>query len=284
MITVIRIAQFTVFLLGMLWIGIGSVPAQDKTQGTVVIEVLGEAGHQSDAPVRLYAEKSDTPLTTAKIGTATPVSPGTYRLELDVLGGQVTRKTVLVKAGRTTTVMIGEVAGLQVQALDKKGQELGLAVEVYDSGSGEKLGDFLSGETIIAYPGMVDVKIAIPPQPQWWRKVTLQGSSVARLNLHERVHGELRVHPLLEGKDVSATTHVIIYEAGTQKEVARSDPGSEHHFRLETGKYDIFVQNTIEQGKPFVIDHAEITGEEPVEKQVPLDAQSPPALPKTQTL
>ena len=284
MTTVIRIAQFTVFLLGMLWIGTGSVPAQDKTQGTVVIEVLGEAGHQSDAPVRLYAEKSDTPLTTAKIGTATPVSPGTYRLELDVLGGQVTRKTVLIKAGRTTTVMIGEVAGLQVQALDKKGQELGLAVEVYDSGSGEKLGDFLSGETIIAYPGMVDVKIAIPPQPQWWRKVTLQGSSVARLNLHERVHGELRVHPLLEGKDVSATTHVIIYEAGTQKEVARSDPGSEHRFRLETGKYDIFVQNTIEKGKPFVIDHAEITGEEPVEKQVPLDAQSPPTLPKTQTL
>ena len=284
MTTVIRIAQFTVFLLGMLWIGTGSVPAQDKTQGTVVIEVLGEAGHQSDAPVRLYAEKSDTPPTTAKIGAATPVSPGTYRLELDVLGGQVTRKNVLVKAGRTTTVMIGEVAGLQVQALDKKGQELGLAVEVYDSGSGEKLGDFLSGETIIAYPGMVDVKIATPPQPQWWRKVTLQGSSVARLNLHERVHGELRVHPLLEGKDVSATTHVIIYEAGTQKEVARSDPGSEHHFRLETGKYDIFVQNTIEKGKPFVIDHAEITGEEPVEKQVPLDAQSPPALPKTQTL
>ena len=236
MTTVIRIAQFTVFLLGMLWIGTGSVPAQDKTQGMVVIEVLGEAGHQSDAPVRLYAEKSDTPLTTAKIGTATPVSPGTYRLELDVLGGQVTRKTVLIKAGRTTTVMIGEVAGLQVQALDKKGQELGLAVEVYDSGSGEKLGDFLSGETIIAYPGMVDVKIATPPQPQWWRKVTLQGSSVARLNLHERVHGELRVHPLLEGKDVSATTHVIIYEAGTQKEVARSDPGSEHRFRLETGK------------------------------------------------
>jgi len=280
----IRTGQLTVFLFALLWTGISIALAQEKTQGMVVIEVLGEAGHQSDTPVRLYAEKSDIPLTTAKIGTPTLVSPGTYRLELDVLGGQVTRKNVLVKAGRTTTVMIGEVAGLQVQALDKKGQELGLAVEVYDSGSGEKLGDFLSGETIIAYPGMVDVKIATPPQPQWWRKVTLQGSSVARLNLHERVHGELRVHPLLEGKDVSSTTHVIIYEAGTQKEVARSDPGSEHHFRLETGKYDIFVQNTTEKGKPFVIDHAEITGEEPVEKQVPLDVQSAPPLPKIQTL
>jgi hypothetical protein len=280
----IRTVQLTIFLLGLVWIGNGNVLAQDKTQGMVVVEVLGEAGHQSDAQVRLYTEKSDTPLTTAKIGTPTPLPPGTYRLELDVVGGQVTRKNVLVKAGRTTTVMIGEVAGLQVQALDKKGQELGLALEVYDSGSGEKLGDFLSGETIIAYPGMVDVKIATPPQPQWWRNVTLQGSSVARLNLHERVHGELRVHPLLEGKDVSATTHVIIYEAGTQKEVARSDPGAEHRFRLETGKYDIFVQNTIEKGKPFVVDHAEITGEEPVEKNVPLDEQSAPATPKIQTL
>lgn len=280
----IRTAQLTLLLLSTLWIGIGSVLAQEKTQGTVVIEVLGEAGHQSDVQVRLYTEKSDTPLTTAKIGAPTPLLPGTYRLELDVVGGQVTRNNVLVKAGRTTTVMIGEVAGLHVQALDKKGRELGLAVEVYDSGSGEKLGDFLSGETIVAYPGMVDVKIATPPQSQWWRKVTLQGSSIARLNLHERVQGELRVHPLLEGKDVSATTHVIIYEAGTQKEVARSDPGSEHHFWLETGKYDIFVQNTIEKGKPFVIDHAEITGEEPVEKNVPLDEQSAPATPKTQTL
>jgi hypothetical protein len=284
MTAMIRTVQLTVFLLGLVWIGNGNVLAQDKTQGMVVVEVLGEAGHHSDAQIRLYAEKSDTPLTTAKIGAPTPVSPGTYRLELDVLGGQVMRKNVLVKAGRTTTVMIGEVAGLQVQALDKKGQELGLAIEVYDSGSGEKLGDFLSGETIIAYPGMVDVKIATPPQPQWWRKVTLQGSSVARLNLYERVHGELRVHPLFEGKDVSTTTHVIIYEAGTQKEVARSDPGAEHHFRLETGKYDIFVQNTTEKGKPFVIDHAEITGEEPVEKTVPLDEQSTPVTPKIQTL
>lgn len=280
----IRTAQLTVFLLGILWIGIGSVLAQDKIQGMIVVEVLGEAGHQSDVPVRLYTEKSETLVATAKIGVVTTVAPGTYRLELDVLGGQVTRNNVLVKTGRTTTVMIGEVAGLQVNAQDKKGQALGLAVEVYDSLSGEKLGDFLSGDTILSYPGTVDVKIAIPPQPQWWRNVTLQGSSIARLNLHERVQGELRVHPLLEGKDVSSTTHVIIYEAGTQKEVARSDPGSEHHFRLETGKYDIFVQNTIEKGKPFVIDHAEIIGEEPVEKKVPLDEQSAPAPPKTQTL
>jgi hypothetical protein len=284
MTTMIRTAQLTVFLLGLLWTGTGSVLAQEKTQGVVVVEVLGEAGHQSDVPVRLYAEKSDTPLTTAKIGTPTPVSPGTYRLELDVLGGQVKRNNVLVKAGRTTTVMIGEVAGLHVQALDKKGNELGLAVEVYDSGSGEKLGDFLSGETIVAYPGTVDVKIATPPQPQWWRKVTLQGSSVARLHLQERVRGELRVHPLLDGKDVSAATHVIIYEAGTQKEVARSDPGPEHHFRLETGKYDIFVQNATGKGKPFVTDRVEIAGEEPVEKRVPLNEEPAPVPPSTQTL
>jgi hypothetical protein len=284
MTTVIRTVQLTVFLLGVLWLGGRSVLAQDKAQGKIVVEVLGEAGHQSDALVRLYANKSDTPLATLKIGVATTAPPGTYRLELDVLRGQVTRNNVLVKAGRTTTVLIGEVAGLQVNALDKKGLALGLAVEVYDTVSGEKLGDFLSGETILSYPGTVDVKIAIPPQPQWWRKVTLQGSAILRLKLQEQIHGELRVHPLIEGKDVSSTTHVIIYKAGTQKEVARSGPGSEHHFRLETGKYDIFVQNTVEKGKPFAIDHVEITDEEPVEKNVPLDEPLPPVPSAIQTL
>ena len=129
----IRTAQLIVFLLGILWIGSGYPLAQDKTQGMIVVEVLGEAGHQSDVPVRLYTEKGETPVATAKIGAVTTVAPGTYRLELDVLGGQVTRKNILVKTGRTTTVMIGEVAGLQVNAQEKQGQALGLAVEVYDS-------------------------------------------------------------------------------------------------------------------------------------------------------
>src|SRR5262245_25235933 len=271
-------------LLGVV-ISAGLAYAQDKDQGTVVVQVLGDSGKQSEAKAQIYAEGNQTPVATVKPGTPVNVPPGSYRLELDVLGGKVSRDKILVRAGRTSTVIINEVAGLRVNVLDKKGNDLGLTVEVYDSVSGQKLGDFLSGETIFAYPGMVDVKVGVPPQAQWWRKVELHGNSMAALDIKERVQGELRVHPLLAGRDISTATQVIIYEAGTQKEVARSEPGREHRFALDAGAYDIFVANPTGQGKPFVTEQAEVKGEETVEKDVPLDTDSAPATPaKTQTL
>jgi hypothetical protein len=254
--------------------------ADDKEHGTLVVEALGEGGKSAATQAHVYPLNSQTPIATIKIGVPTSLPPGSYRIELDVLGGKIKRDKVLVKAGRTSTVIINEVAGLYISALDKKGQELGFGVEVYDPASGQKLGDFLSGETIFAYPGMVDVKVATPPQGQWFRQVQLQGNSLARLELRERIKGELRVHPLLEGKDVSSATEVIIYQAGTQKTVARSAPAPEHRFSLDTGAYDIYVQNSTGKGKPFVIDQVEIQGEEPVEKNVPLDsAVVPPRAP-----
>jgi hypothetical protein len=272
-------------LLGFCGITPGGAAAQDKDQGAVVVQALGDEGKQSDAQAQIYKENTQTPVATTKVGVPVNLPPGTYRLELDVLGGKVTRDKILVKAGRTSTVIISEVAGLRVNAIDKKGQDLGLAVEIYDAVSGQKLGDFLSGETIFVYPGVVDVKVATPPQAQWWRKVELQRNGLARLELKERVRGELRVHPLLDGRDVSSVTQVIIYEAGTQKEVARSGPGAEHRFALDAGAYDIFVANSTGKGKPFVIDRAEVAGEEPVEKNVPLDGgEAPPPSSPTQTL
>ena len=57
MTTTTGTAQLTVFLLGTLWIGIGNVLAQDKTQGMMVVEVLGEAGHQRRFDASLYREE-----------------------------------------------------------------------------------------------------------------------------------------------------------------------------------------------------------------------------------
>jgi len=271
------------FLLSLLGLGIGTTNAQNAEQGTVVVEVLGDAGKQSDAKAQIYAAGTQVPAATVKLGASVNLPPGTYRLELDVLGGKVSRDKILVKAGRTSTVIINEVAGLRVNVLDRKGKDLGMTVEVYDAVSGQKLGDFLSGETIFTYPGVVDVKIGVPPQAQWWRKVELQRGSLAGLDLKERVQGELRVHPLLAGRDVSADTQVIIYEAGTQKEIARSEPGPEHRFSLDAGPYDVFVANSTGKGKPFVTDRVEVAGEGTTEKNVSLDVgeASPPS---TQTL
>ena len=258
--------------------------AQEKEQGALVIQALGDAGKQSDSQVQIYSEGSQTPVATARVGTPVNLPPGTYRIEFQVLGGKISRDNTLVRAGRTSTVMINEVAGLQINVLDKKGQDLGLGVEVYDSVSGDKLGDFLSGELIFVYPGVVDVKVATPPQGQWWRKVELQSGARAELSLKERVQGELRVLPLLTGQDVSAVTQVIIYEAGTQKEVTRSEPNREHRFMLDAGEYDVFVANPTGKGKPFALERAEVKGEETVEKKVPLDEGERPAPSTTQSL
>lgn len=266
-------------VLGVLALCAPPVPAQEKEQGTLVVQALGEAGKQSDAKVHIYAEGAPAPVATTTVGTPVSLPPGTYRLELQVVGGKISREKALVKAGRTSTVMINEVAGLQVNVLDKQGNDLGLGVEIYDSVSGEKLGDCLSGELIFVYPGVVDVKVATPPQGQWWRKVELQSGARAELSLKERVRGELRVLPLLNGRDVSAVTQVIIYAAGTQKEISRSEPSPEHRFALDAGEYDVFVANPTGRGKPFVLERAEVKGEEVVEKTVPLDesARSTPS-------
>lgn len=278
---------FTVLLsaFGLLAVCIGNTNAQEKTQGSLAVEAFGDAGKQSDARVQIFAAGTQVPIATTKVGAPVSLPPGTYHLELDVLGGKVKRDKVLVKAGRTSTVMINEIAGLQVRVLDRKGREMGLGVEVYDGVSKQKLGDFLSGEMIFAYPGMVDVKVATPPQGQWWRDVELRSGTQAQLDLKERVQGELRVNPLLNGQNISTTTQVIIYQGGTQKEVARSEPGPEHRFALDAGTYDIFVGNPSGKGKPFVTDHAEVKGEETVEKDVPLDmGGSPPTPSKAQSL
>ncbi|MBM4256390.1 MAG: hypothetical protein FJ147_10870 [Deltaproteobacteria bacterium] len=271
-----RFVWVPLLFVNLLLGGSSAAFAENKGQGTLVVEALGEGGQSSSTQAHLYPVNSQTPVATVKMGAPVNLPPGTYRLELDVLGGKIKRDNVLVKAGRTSTVIINEVAGLHISALDKKGNELGLGVEVYDPTSGQKLGDFLSGETIFAYPGMLDVKVATPPQGQWYRQVQLKGNTLSTLELREQIRGQLRVYPLLEGKDVSAATEVVIYQAGTQKAVARSTPAAEHRFSLDTGAYDIYVQNATGRGKPFVIDRVEIQGEGTVEKNVPLDAGAAP--------
>jgi len=255
------------------------VHAQATDQATlqatlvVVVDGLGEMGKRSEAPVQIYALDGAEPVATTTIGKSVDLPPGTYRVELEVLGGTVTRPEVMTKAGRKSTVIINEVAGLEVDVLDKDGNDLGLGVEVYDGVSKEKLGATLSGEVLLAYPGVVDIKVATPPQAQWWRQVELRGGGVQHLQIRERVQGQLVVHPLLNGHDVSLKTGVIIYYPGTQKEVARSEPGDQHRFMLDAGPYDIFVTNQTGQGQPFVMDRAEVKGEEVVEKDIPLDGQ-----------
>ena len=252
--------------------------AEPEPHGSLLIQTPGEQVQTSGLSARIYSLTPETLITQASLDTPVSLPPGSYRVELDILGGTVSRERVLVRSGRTSTVILSEVAALQVNVLDKKGQDIGLGVEVYDGVSNELLGEFLSGEIILAQPGLVDVKVAVPPQSQWWRDIELLRGGLRELTLRERVRGELLVHPRLAGKDVSPLTQVIIYAAGTRREVARSEPGQEHRFVLETGSYDVFVANPTGRGKPFVLERTELPDEKTVEKDVHLDGPvDPPA-------
>lgn len=261
------------FLAGLLVLMIGVAPAQAQDQATLVVHALGDRGKRSDAPVKVYAPDSTAPIVSTTIGKPVDLAPGTYRVELEVLGGTITRPEVITKAGRQSTVIINEVAGLEVNALDREGNDLGLGVEVYDGVSGEKLGATLSGEILFAYPGIVDIKVATPPQAQWWRQVELHSGGIQHLQIRERVQGQLLVKPLLNGRNVSSNTGVVVYYQGTQKEAARSEPGHEHRFILDAGLYDIFIANQTGQGQPFVMSQVEVKGEDVVERDIPLDGQ-----------
>jgi uncharacterized protein (DUF2141 family) len=265
--------------LSALWVS-GAL-AQEKGQGSLTVSVNKELDQQSDISVTIFVQGSTEPIATGRLGTPISLPPGTYKVAFDVLGGKAERENILVKAGRTSTAIINNIAGLQINVLDKEGKDLGITTEIYDGVSGQQLGAFLSGETILAYPGVVDVKINIPPQSHWMRQVELQANGIARMNFREQALGELRVRVFLEGKDVSALMQVIISPAGVNKEFARSEPGSEHRFRLNPGTYDILVMNPTGNGKPFMEDRVELKGSEAVEKDVELDEgnHSPPVKP-----
>lgn len=256
------------------------VVAQDKGQGSLVISVNKETDHQSEVEVQIFAQDTKVRVATAHLGVPVHLSAGTYRIEFAILGGQVTRENVLVKTGRTSTVIIGNLAALRVNVLDTSGNDLGLGVEVYDSVEGQQLGAFLSGETILSRPGVVDVKIAVPPQSQWVRKVELQANALAYFNFQQQTQGELVIRPTLNGQDASTFTQVIISVAGENREIARSEPGQVHRFALASGTYDILIMNPTGLGKPFVQDRVELKGEKLMEKAVPLDKELPPGEPK----
>jgi len=255
-------------LLG-LWSGV--LAAQEQGKGSLVVSVRQELAQQSDAIVEIFSQGTTVPFTTGHVGAPIQLPAGTYRLALTVVNGTIDRENVLVKAGRTSTVLISNITGVRINVLDKRGQELGVGVEVYDSVSGEKLGASLSGETILAIPGVVDINVAIPPQSQRMRNVVLKDNALSQIDFHEQVQGELRVRPLLDGRDASTSTTVIIAQANANKEIARSEPGLEHRFMLSPGVYDILVINPTGQGKPTVQERAELTGEGPLDKEVNLD-------------
>jgi hypothetical protein len=240
--------------------------------GTLKLDVLGDIGAGAKNPAHLIgADGKETGQVTA--GGTVQVPPGTYKLVLPIVGGQITKDGVVIEAGRTHTVLITNVSVLQVDVKDQSGRDPGFGVTV--TGSDEphrQVASFLSGEKYLFAPAQVDVKVDAPPQGYYWHAVALKPGERARLTLGEVTPAELDVQTVLSKLPINEATRVVIYHAGTQRQVAESAPGRAHHFSLDAGDYDIYVENRSGKGKPYgSLNGVHLDSGAKVERTVPLD-------------
>jgi hypothetical protein len=196
-----------------------------------------------------------------KIGEVAPggdiaLAPGEYKLVLPIIGGKITKEGLEVEAGRTTTVLITNVAVLRVNVKDRDGKDPGFPVTVSDdSPPHARLAAMVSGDAILMAPNLVDVKVDAPPQGYFWHAIELKTGNRAELTLNEVVPAELLVQPIWSGLAMDKSTRVVIYKAGTQQQVAESAPAPEHRFKLDPGDYDVYVENNSGKGAPYTMDH-----------------------------
>jgi hypothetical protein len=241
--------------------------------GGLKLDVLGGAGTGTKARAEVY--EGGKKVAEVAPGQTVQLAPGTYKLVLPIVGGRITKDAIKIEAGRTHTVLITDVAVLKVSVKDRNDKEPGLGVTVTDTNPPhQKLADFISGDSILIAPSQVDVKVDAPPQGYYWHGVELPPGRQAELKLSEVVPAELIVQPVLTNLPLDQQTRVVVYKAGTQSQVATSDPGPEHRFQLDPGDYDIYVENHYGQGQPYTLDRGiHLDSGQKVTRKVPLDAE-----------
>lgn len=240
--------------------------------GKLKLEVLGKLGAGAQQKAEIYAQSGKNPIATVRPGDSVSLKPGTYRMVLPIVGGRIVKNNVVVVAGRTHTVLIQNVAVMQVSVKDSAGKDPGLGVAVTQTDPPHhEVARFLTGEKMLFAPAQVDVKVDAPPQGYYWHAVTLMPGQRARLTLHEMHPAELVIQPMLFNAIADKATRVIVYRAGTQKQVAASPPGP-HRFELDPGDYDVYVQNDSGKGIPYVtLKGINLKSGAKVERKVPLD-------------
>ncbi len=114
-----------------------------------------------------------------------------------------------------------------------------------------RIATFMSGDKLLFAPAQVDVKVDAPPQGYDWHAVALSPGHRAALTLDEVQQAELTIQPMLQKLAIDKTSRVIVYRAGTQNQVAVSDPAPEHKIALDPGTYDVFIENQSGKGRPY---------------------------------
>jgi hypothetical protein len=219
--------------------------------GRLSLKVLGDFSEGATNKAEVIAAGGKTVGEVAP-GATVSLAPGEYKVVLPIIGGSVTHEGVKVEAGRTTTVLVSNVAALRVRVRNRDGSSPNFPVVVTDASSPHrKLTSMLTNESVLFAPNAVDVTVDAPPQGYSWHNIELKSGEHIELTLDQTAPAELIVQPMLSGVAIDKSTRVVIYKAGTQREVASSGPGAEHRFRLDPGDYDIYVENRSGKGAPY---------------------------------
>ncbi|HVN29139.1 MAG TPA: hypothetical protein VMT64_11660 [Candidatus Binataceae bacterium] len=259
----LRIFALTVWLVAV---------AADAT-GSLKLDVMGDIGAGAKNQAEIIAPGGKV-IATVTPGSTVALAPGNYQLKLPLTGGgAITKDDVVIEAGRTHTVLIPNVAVMQVSVKDKDGHDPGFTVTVNQTDPPHtRVATFLSGEKWLFSPQQVDVRVDAPPQGYDWHAVALVPGQRARLTLDEVQHAELTIQPMLSKLAIDKTSRVIVYHAGTQNQVAVSDPAPEHKLTLDPGNYDVFIENQSGKGRPYTtLNGVHLDPGAKVSKEVPLD-------------
>ncbi len=264
------LATTTIALLATVSI-VAAIAGAAQT-GNLKLEVLGEEGAGAKNPAHVIAANGKEACLVTP-GSSVALPPGEYKLVMPIVGGQIVKDGVQIEAGRTHTVLIDNVAVMQVSVKDKTGNDPGLGVTVTTTASPHaKVASFISGDKYLFAPSEVDVHVDAPPQGYDWHAVALAPGRRALLTLDEVVKADLVVQTVMSKIPLDNSTRVVILRTGTQTKVAESDPGSEHRFKLDPGDYDAYVENRSGKGKPYVTSAGiHLDSGAKVERTVPLD-------------
>jgi len=240
--------------------------------GELKLDVMGDLGAGAKNQAEIIAPDGKVVATVAP-GATVALPPGVYKLRLPIIGGTITKDDIAISSGRTHTVLIQNVAVMSVSVKDKNGHDPGFGVTVNQTDAPHsRLATFVSGEKLLFAPSMVDVRVDAPPQGYDWHGVTLIPGRRSALTLDEVQKAELTIQPMLSHLAIDKTSRVIVYRAGTQSQVAVSEPAPEHRIELEPGSYDIFVENHSGKGRAYsTLNGVHLEPGAKVSREVPLD-------------
>jgi len=264
-----RAVRFLLLLLASFAIA-GSVSSASNT-GKLKLDVMGEIGAGARNTAQIIAAGHQV----AQIapGSTIDLPPGDYSVVLPIVGGHIVKNGVTIETGRTHTVLITDVAVMKVSAKDRTGHDPGFQVTVTDSNPPHaKIAGFVTGDKYLFAPALVDVKVDAPPQGYDWHALELRPGRQAFLSLDEITPAQLDIQTVLGRMPKNDSTRVVVLRAGTQTQVATSDPGTIHRFKLDPGDYDVYVENRTGKGKPYsTMDGIHLDSGAKVERTVPLD-------------